>query len=218
MTSVIITLKETTRLIIFGRQEDLDTIKAHVNTIAQKIDINSTDLLHFAAMTGNLEVLDLLLAHKDINPNVLNLYDGGRHTTAHTLLRSLRQENAIKLIKHPRFDPNVLDSHGQTIMSYIIKFKFEHVLAALIGTGKAITLTKKEIVDIAKDIHAKIGGERWRELLHKVRVQQPVPDLDIELRQLARLNRIEQAEKVQMTNKRIARDTRLTLAKKQKLH
>jgi len=123
--------------------------------------------LYFALWFKDDGILELLLAKKELNLNTrLNVYEG-IYPATHLSLRGNDQAPTIRLLQDPRYDPNVTNSGGETILAYIISFEMKLLLRALIDSGKHITPTDKEIDRIQAIIASEYTATEWKKLLRE---------------------------------------------------
>jgi len=69
-------------------------------------------LLHKAAQAGYVEVIKILLKHKDIDPNIET--SKIKNTPLHKASRFNRIDAMRALLEDPRVDPNIPDTRGNT--------------------------------------------------------------------------------------------------------
>lgn len=100
-----------------------------------------------ATRHAEIEMMDLLLARDDIEINGL-LPNGV--TAAQAALRCNNTGGVIRLLKDPRFDPNVLNTGDETLVAYIVGFGQWKLCLHLIISDKELKPTEQEVDSLEK--------------------------------------------------------------------
>jgi len=108
-------------------EEYISAAKNLIIHFNKDMDVNNSvhgdTLLAFALRRGDQELLDLVLAFKDLDVNMgfEYIWTEESMTAAHTAVRYGITDSVIKLLEDKRFNPSAQDQDGLTILGYTLE-------------------------------------------------------------------------------------------------